>query len=101
MKRLALGVSAIALTAAITFPASAQETVQIVGTQNNVNSWLAIYKTSVLFFPRDGDITVSGTVDISGLDTASASDNSVLFIGLIDKDRFDAEAGQGTISSDS
>lgn len=93
MQRLGLGISAIAMTAALTAPALAQETVQIVGSQDNVNSWFGIYDTSVLFQPRDGDITVSGTVDISGFDTASTSDNSVLFIGLIDKDAFDAEVG--------
>ena len=65
-------------------------TIGIADTQSTISSFFGNHTTTVLFDPLTGPITVTGSVDISGLQTTNAGDNSVLFVGLIAKDRYDA-----------
>jgi hypothetical protein len=79
---------------------SVAATVTLTDTQSNVNSYYPDIDTSVVFLPLECTIFVTGTVDISGLATSSASDNSTLFVGLVGKDLADAALADGLTNFD-
>jgi len=86
----ALGMLAAAALSVLS-PVASATSVTITGTQTNINTWLAIYRSDVLFAaPTDANpVTVTGSIDISGLDRGLGDENSFLGVGLISKAYFD------------
>lgn len=92
MKRLLYCQAVAALGLVLAASSAYAATIGIADTQSNIGTFFGNHTTTVLFDPLTGPVTVTGSVDISGLQTTNTGDNSVLFVGLIAKDRYDAFA---------
>lgn len=82
LPRLGIAAGSIAIVLAVGTAAHAA-TVTIADTETSVGTYFGNFPTTVVFDPLSGPVTVTGSIDMSGMDTASTSDNSVLFVGLI------------------
>lgn len=65
--------------------------INLSGTRTAINQWAGHYGGAVTFQdPAISPIFVTGTVNISGFATDGQADNSILTVGIISKDRYDA-----------